>query len=47
MPTVLAAELEITTVLLAGVGIAFALIVGVLVYMRIKRRKSLMQELGE
>ncbi|MGY5861597.1 MAG: hypothetical protein RTU09_04420 [Candidatus Thorarchaeota archaeon] len=47
MQTILAAELEITTVLLAVVGIAFAIIVGVLVYMRVKSRKSLMQELGE
>ena len=47
VPTVLAAELEITTILLAGVGIAFAVVVGVIVCMRVKRRKSLMQELGE
>ena len=47
MPTVLAAELEITTILLAGIGVALAIIVGVLVYMRVKGRKSLMQKLGE
>ena len=47
MPTVLPAELEITTILLAGVGVAFAIIVGVLVYKTVKSRKSLMQRLGE
>jgi hypothetical protein len=47
MPTVLAAELEITTILLAGIGVALAIIVGVLVYMRVKSQKSLMQKLGE
>jgi len=47
MPTVLAAELEIATILLAGIGVAFAIIVGVLVYKKVRSRKSLMQKLGE
>lgn len=47
MPTILAAELEITTILLVGLGIAIAIIVGVLAYKKIKSRKTLMQKLGE
>ncbi len=47
MPTVLPAELEITTILLAGLGVAIAIIVGVLAYKKVKSRKSLMQKLGE
>ncbi len=47
IPTVLPAELEITTILLVGLGIAIAIIVGVLVYKKAKSRKSMMQKLGE
>ncbi|MHA1484336.1 MAG: hypothetical protein ACTSPR_03340 [Candidatus Thorarchaeota archaeon] len=47
MPTILAGELEMTTILLAGIGAVFAIIVGVVVYKRVKARKSLMQKLGE
>ena len=47
MPTILAGELEMTTILLAGIGAVFAIIVGVVVYKKVKARKSLMQKLGE
>ena len=47
MPTILAGELELATILLAGIGAVFAIIVGVVVYKKVKGRKSLMQKLGE
>ena len=47
MPTILADELEITTILLAGIGAVFAIIVGVFVYKKVKARNYLMQKLGE
>jgi len=47
MPTVLAADLDITTIVFAGIGIVFAIIIAVLVYKKVKSQKSLMQKLGE
>jgi hypothetical protein len=47
MPTILPPELQMSTLLIIGVGVAIIIMVAVIVYIGIKSKKPLVQQLGE
>ena len=47
MPTLLPPELQFTTILLIGIGTSVVIIVSVIVYIKYKQRKPVIQLLGE